>query len=537
MNELRSAILSENKKFLGQCEIIYGRFSDKKARHFAKEELYWALLAKFVDRIPEEIARKLQKSLQSRVVEAHKDVPFCLGVMHFINLTLNKCPMMVAHNYNLFVEIAHKCLNFACDQWLTGTEQGKIAEADQSNRSNVAIKLATEIYFKSIQLKQQSRFLVTITSLLSKQPSSLEASQLLPLNVIKKSQSDDRKRIAACLWMVYSSLVELSEFGSEINLSDYVTAFESTMDSKDQSLLDVVIHSLRTVCRSTGFGFSRLSNRVLTIINNYEVPDRTRWEAYKIVNETLGVGSMVHVNFHEFQRPLIAFLQSKSESPPQQLVSLVSSLMKTSILMLNVKAICELQSVVCVKALAWSPSKEVLSLLNSLLEFSHDEVPLPLQLAQSVFWKSFDVEDPLLLEQVEKGRSLCTIFSRPKIPVIPVKANSEAVYTILDDELNDVEMNQPVINGLDKSHKVVEIPEDDASSHSASNMDNEEGNNSGHVESGLMDDHESGELVDEDTASVLVISDDDSDSTKKKENNVKQKKQKVKEMLLAFDPN
>uniref|UniRef100_A0A915CWA1 C2 domain-containing protein n=1 Tax=Ditylenchus dipsaci TaxID=166011 RepID=A0A915CWA1_9BILA len=36
---------------------------------------------------------------------------------------------------------------------------------------------------------------------------------------------------------------------------------------------------------------------------------------------------------------------------------------------------------------------------------------------------------------------------------------------------------------------------------------------------GSRDDHESGELVDEDTASVLVISDDDSDSTKKKENN------------------
>lgn len=64
---------------------------------------------------------------------------------------------------------------------------------------------------------------------------------------------------------------------------------------------------------------------------------------------------------------------------PEDLVLLVISLLKTSLPLLKSRSILELQSVVCTKALCFQPTINSLKLLNVLLQFNHDEVPIPLQ--------------------------------------------------------------------------------------------------------------------------------------------------------------
>lgn len=62
-----------------------------------------------------------------------------------------------------------------------------------------------------------------------------------------------------------------------------------------------------------------------------------------------------------------------------EIVSLLISLLKHSRIFLNAKDIIELQTFVCLKALNKQPSIEIIKLLNALLMYNHDLVPLPLE--------------------------------------------------------------------------------------------------------------------------------------------------------------
>ncbi|KAI1712095.1 hypothetical protein Ddc_12591 [Ditylenchus destructor] len=451
MNDLRSSVLCDQKAFAEHYLNIFERFLDKNWRRFNDQEMYWTLLAKFVERCSNEQAKQLQSRLQTRIVEASKGVHFSLGLMHFIRSTLCKCPTVITHNRNLFVDMAHRSLNFTCCQWVKvhGNEN-----RSRDSELEVTTRLAVDIYFRVMRTEQEARILLTIQTLLRKSP-PYDLTEMLPLDVLKNPPRDSNQIIAACIWVIYGALIGMADAGVEISLDDFVNAFEASYLSENQILMETSVNALEQVCSVIGFSFCQVSKRVLAILTNNDHFAESQWKALRILSDSACVGSMVHNHFEDLAQKLVAKCVPKENEVklPKELVALVISVMKTSLPLLQPRTLESLQMAVCKVALLWDPPIEAIELLNALLELNHDEVPLPLQVAQTVYSRDFSTMSADFRNKIERGRTICSILSHPKMPPMSVKLLNDA------DEIMETqnEITTPQINHINEVATAPEV--------------------------------------------------------------------------------
>uniref|UniRef100_A0A914I9Y8 NADH dehydrogenase [ubiquinone] 1 beta subcomplex subunit 7 n=1 Tax=Globodera rostochiensis TaxID=31243 RepID=A0A914I9Y8_GLORO len=371
--------------------------------------------------------------------------------------------------------------------------------------------------------KEKGQLMNTIAALCTQRTPFENLDRLLQsLDAIRiRISVADQHILASSLWNVYTQLAETQPSGVQFDFELLLLALSVSLKCNSSDLAQNALSAMVFVIERVGFPACAIVRRLNSlIINSTSISETIRLQTLTRLNSVLSVSSMLHEHFDKFASRAVELLKTDAQLPIE-LVDLVISLMETSVSLLRVSTLISLQKHVCVSALSDKPDNGILKLLNALLEHNHEGVPLPLQVASSVFQQGhFSYQDDVKFRTVlARGRSICQLISRPR-RVANCANLPDIVRTDADDATNATncvislgewrktqkaeEIANPIqSNDIATASGARTLPGDDDN-----NADNEE-NESGSEEN---EDEESVEDVVED---VITLDDDEEETTDK----------------------
>lgn len=244
---------------------------------------------------------------------------------------------------------------------------------------------------------------------------------LLPqLDVLRLRLSlPEQHQLAASLWGSLTELVTAMPSGTELDLDIFFRALSTTLhtSSTKRQLAENALSTTAFLVESIGFPFSaiciQLNFLLLNTAANPSVPCELRWKTLARINDALGVSSLLHEQFSIIVSPLIEGLKN-GEKISIEHADLVASILRSSASLIKVPLLVDLQRQACLTALEPNADLAVLKLLNALLEHNHEGVPVPVQVARTIFWRDYGAQSLDHRELVMRGRALCEIYVRPR---------------------------------------------------------------------------------------------------------------------------
>uniref|UniRef100_A0A183CDP5 Uncharacterized protein n=1 Tax=Globodera pallida TaxID=36090 RepID=A0A183CDP5_GLOPA len=224
------------------------------------------------------------------------------------------------------------------------------------------------------------------------------------------------------------------QFDFELLLLALSVSLKCNSSDLAQNALSAMVFAVERV----GFPACAIVRRLNSlIINSTSISETIRLQTLTRLNSVLSVSSMLHEHFDKFASRVMELLKTDAQLPIE-LVDLVISLMETSVSLLRVSTLISLQKHVCVASLSDKPDNGILKLLNALLEHNHEGVPLPLQVANSVFQQGhFSYQNDVKFRTVlARGRSICQLITRPRRVTNCANLHDDIVRTGADDATN-----------------------------------------------------------------------------------------------------
>lgn len=294
----------------------------------------------------------------------------------------------------------------------------------------------------------ETRLLDTIVALCTEktpfESNAISEKYLPQLNVLKIwNNTKQQCHLAASLWDIYVKILESLPSDVEINLDSFLHALDVSLNTEVEDVNGIkVAESALTaaifLANSVGFAFSSIAPKLNTLIMNAplsNVSKQIQWKVLTQLNEALSLSSMLHQHFQKFANELIEFMKN-DETIPDELFQLVSSIICSTASLINVPILVNLQRQVCLAALSANSKIGIFKLLNALLEHNHEGVALPIQVAQTVFWRDYGNQSQGIRDEIKRGRAICQIYVRPR--KIPCCINQqEQKPNHLDEEDND----------------------------------------------------------------------------------------------------
>lgn len=123
--------------------------------------------------------------------------------MHFVHVSLLKCPKLLINNSETFNSLAFLVVNLVCKRYLNGINV----------RFNGELELAIDILFRVTEFRFSDVLLITIRERLVKTVDNATFNDRFPLDILKEYNLQNETKLVVFLWMVHYRLVNKAKKG------------------------------------------------------------------------------------------------------------------------------------------------------------------------------------------------------------------------------------------------------------------------------------------------------------------------------------
>ncbi|MFH4973742.1 hypothetical protein AB6A40_000451 [Gnathostoma spinigerum] len=377
-------------------------------------EISWLALAKVIEQCDSETLRAIISRLQKKLIHAAKQ-PMSLAILYFLNSVITHVPSMRQHNTNTFCSLLCSAVDFA-------------VESD----SLEAIGLVADVFAQFAGDKYERVLLESLECCLSSlHVETVPVEESIQFNTCNQQRL--RTSFAVCVFTIHSAKLELLSSGLAVDVFSWLAMARRVLELDVEALHDVVFTWLNKLIVRSGSAIQIAHTLISSLFIDFLCARPTFYKSLSCFVSRLSPSSLIVDNFKQIcdsaRRPL------HEQVYGDEYAEAVSSVIENCVFLVSVPLLKQLQRTTCLEVLRYPQSSPCLRLLCAFLSIQHELVPIPIQVAQSVFCRfgNVDAKSKRLLEW---GRSLCGCISRPQIQSIVPRDK----WTTLNSEFERIEL-------------------------------------------------------------------------------------------------
>ncbi|VDP13497.1 unnamed protein product [Onchocerca flexuosa] len=339
----------------------------------------WALLAKLVYACDQEMLRTISSRIQKRLIAAAKQ-PISVPLLHFIRSFLVRFTWLKGFNEQTLAYICSRAVDFSVE-----------------NCSEDITRLTSNIYALWAGTKHDYILIKTLKDMLNDVTVEEKNDNEKVLFRFETAVQRYLPQLISAIFNLHTEVMEKCSPGDKIAINEWLDIACESAVIVEVEKKDSIFRWLRTFLFKARSCAHLAVRRISSFISDCYYPSEAYYEAEYGKAYAEALGAMLEL------RPYL----------------------------LDVQDVIELQYIVCQEAFQNRNCRPALSLLNSLLAMNNELVPLPVQIAQSIFSGSENWCD-----EVRVGRALCSSISRPRIQIIIPQENllKKLSDTVMSDQ-------------------------------------------------------------------------------------------------------
>lgn len=375
------------------CE-FFCRVSRSQLGASPTRDAAWLALSKILHLCDSEMLKSISSRMQKRLLDIEKQ-PVTLATICFVHAVLKCMPSFRRYNAKTFSSIVPRLVDFAVN-------------CDRREITN----LVGDIYAFFSDGNDDDFLLRCIRSCLDgKVEMEISADGNLRFSIFQRKTL--RETFVATIFYLHCAVIRLHSSGTPILLYEWLTEAKRALRLNISSVIDAVLFWLGVLIENVRSVAIPALNRISSLLMDHSSPSTAFYRAVSVFSSAVGPPSANFFNciISSAQHPL--HLQPYGEA----YADAVSSLLMTAAYALKPRDVLSLQHKICSEALLYPDSLPVLRILNALLSINLELVPVPIQIAQSVFAHSGNRNEKVR-EEILRGKSLCACISRPRMQFV-----------------------------------------------------------------------------------------------------------------------
>uniref|UniRef100_A0AC35U445 Cnd3 domain-containing protein n=1 Tax=Rhabditophanes sp. KR3021 TaxID=114890 RepID=A0AC35U445_9BILA len=417
-----------------------------------KVNLAWILLTKAVKHSTPEMLKTLTQRVQKRIGDMDK-VTVCDGTLLFAKTVLDTYPALAANNQKILKNL---CLVFLTDGYID----------NQDSCDEYKSHLINQIFLATTKASTPNAILLAISNIMDESKKA-EVNDINFLSFDNIVNEEKRAFFILQLLKLFDLNLQKLPLNGEANVSLFIEVASFLKTLQDKDIKNEIFKIIKSFVILAGHSLLPYIGNIMSLIASYgeSKDDSAVQDLNAYLCDFYGAASKIQDAFPMLITQLMDGKDNTVLLKNGPLCNLFSAILRSSGFLLCKKQMAKLLRKLLLEFVTLGTvTTEAVNLLNAFLALNHEEVAVPVNIAQQVIYNSrldaANLADKDLKIALTYCRMLCSVLTRPVTTGV-VKENVQSFENVVEETTVDTKQLLAKMELEEKKSKEDETVEDD----------------------------------------------------------------------------